>query len=130
MDAKTKSRFIALYCMILADGIIDAREMEALYRIGRETYGIPADDINNAIRESGISFLIPETLNEKISLLYHLAEIALSDEDLDETEKTLLRKYALRMGFLEKNANEIVGWLLEQVRHKKTLEQVLREINN
>lgn len=130
MDAKTKSRFIALYCMILADGIIDAREMETLYRIGRETYGIPADDINNAIRESGISFLIPETLNEKISLLYHLAEIALSDEDLDETEKTLLRKYALRMGFLEKNANEIVGWLLEQVRHKKTLEQVLREINN
>lgn len=116
--------------MILADGIIDAREMEALYRIGRETYGIPADDINNAIRESGISFLIPETLNEKISLLYHLAEIALSDEDLDETEKTLLRKYALRMGFLEENANEIVGWLLEQVRHKKTLEQVLREINN
>ena len=130
MDAKTKSRFIALYSMILADGIIDAREMETLYRIGRENYGIPAEEINDAIRESGISFLIPETLNEKISFLYHLAEIALSDEDLDETEKTLLRKYALRMGFLEENANEIVDWLLEQVRHKKTLEQVLNEINN
>ncbi len=55
--------------MILADGIIDAREMETLYRIGRETYGIPAEEINDAIRESGTSFLIPETLNEKVSFL-------------------------------------------------------------
>ena len=54
MDAKTKSRFIALYCMVLADGIIDARELEVLYRIGRDTYGIPAEEINNAIRESEI----------------------------------------------------------------------------
>ena len=129
MDAKTKSRFTALYCMILADGIIDAREMETLYRIGRETYGIPAEEINQAIRESGTSFLIPETLNEKVSFLYHLAEIALADDDLDDSEITLLRKYALRMGFLEENANEITDWLLEQARQKKTLEQVLNEIN-
>ena len=61
--------------------------------------------------------------------LYHLAEIALSDDDLDETEKTLLRKYALRMGFLEENANEITDWLLVQARQKKPLEQVLNEIN-
>jgi uncharacterized tellurite resistance protein B-like protein len=130
MDAKTKSRFIALYCMVLADGIIDARELEVLYRIGRDTYGIPAEEINNAIRESGTSFLTPGTLNEKVTLLYHLAEITLADEDLDDSEKALLQKYALKMGFIEENAGKIADWLLEQARQKKSLEQVLNEINN
>ena len=78
--------------MVLADGIIDARELEVLYRIGRDTYGIPAEEINNAIRESGTSFLTPGTLNEKVTLLYHLAEIALADEDLEDSEKALLQK--------------------------------------
>lgn len=52
MDYKLKARFLSLYSMILADGIIDAREMETLYRIGREEYGISQKEIDLAIKES------------------------------------------------------------------------------
>ncbi len=34
------------------------------------------------------------------------------------------------MGFIEENAGKIADWLLEQARQKKSLEQVLNEINN
>lgn len=53
--------------MILADGIIDAREMETLYRIGREEYGISQKEIDLAIKESGTPFHCPEDLPGKIS---------------------------------------------------------------
>lgn len=56
--------------MILADGIIDAREMETLYRIGREEYGISQKEIDLAIKESGTPFHCPEDLPGKISFLY------------------------------------------------------------
>ncbi len=130
MDEKLKSKFIALYCMILADGIIDIREMETLYRIGRENYGIEAETINNAVRECGTSFNLPEEPNEKIALLYNLAEIALADDNLDPSEKSLIKKYALRMGFLEENIDGIIKFLIEKARQKASLEQVLEEINN
>lgn len=44
MDERQKSHFLSLYCMILADGIIDAKEMETLYEIASRNYGLTPED--------------------------------------------------------------------------------------
>lgn len=128
MDDNLKSRFLALYCMVLADGVIDIKELETLYRIGREHYNVSADEINQAIRESGTSFIMPENLESKIRLLYNLTEIALADGVLDVTEKNLLKRYAKRMNFLDENIDDIVDWMVEKVKGKEPIEQVFKEI--
>ncbi len=40
MDPSLKSRFVVLYSMVLADGIVEAAELETLHRIGKECYGL------------------------------------------------------------------------------------------
>lgn len=36
MEELLKSRFLSLYCMVMADGVIEAKELETLYRIGQQ----------------------------------------------------------------------------------------------
>lgn len=128
MDYKLKARFLSLYSMILADGIIDAREMETLYRIGREEYGISQKEIDLAIKESGTPFHFPEDLPGKISFLYQMSEIALADNQLDNSERSLICKYAKRMGFIEENINDIVDYLLQQAKAHVPVSDVIDNI--
>lgn len=46
--------------MILADGVVDSRELETVYRIGRENYGLSAEEIMSTVRDSGTSFILPD----------------------------------------------------------------------
>lgn len=130
MDPIVKSQFISLYCMILADGIIDALEMEKLYKIGMEQYGLTAAEITSAVRDAGSSFIFPESLKDKIQLLMNLAEIALADNEIDPSEISLMRKYIIKMGFLDSNADSISEYIFSAVKDQKTIDQVYNDIKN
>lgn len=130
MDKKTRSRFLALYCMVLADGVVEAAELEQLYRIGREAYGISADEITACVRDAGTSFDWPDSMEGCISLLYEMALIARADGDIDQTERQLLNRYAVRCGFSQTNADAIADFLLERAEHNLPLEQVIQEALN
>ncbi|MBP3287940.1 MAG: TerB family tellurite resistance protein [Muribaculaceae bacterium] len=130
MDESIKSHFLLLYCMVLADGIIDTRELEVLYRIGTENYGLSPEEIGQAVREAGTSYLLPKKISDKIALLYELALIAWADGVIEESEKEIMRKYALKMGFMEENIEKIVSFLLEEAKENKPLQQVIEKILN
>lgn len=128
MDDTLKAHFLSLYCMVMADGIVSAKELETLYRIGRENYGLSTEEINKAIVSSGTSFLVPEEAEEKVRILYEMAEIAWADGDIDPTERNLLRRYATRLGFMEENAEAIADFMLQQVKEGKSFEEVKQAI--
>ncbi|MCD8208363.1 MAG: hypothetical protein LUD72_10535 [Bacteroidales bacterium] len=123
-----KSQFLGLYSMVMADGIVQAKELETLYRIGKECYGLSEERINEYVLSSGTSFIAPRDFAESVEFLYHIAEIAWADGELDDTEKSLLSRYAIRLGFQEESAEEIAEWMLEQVHTGNSLDKVLKEI--
>lgn len=127
---KLKSFFLALYSMVLADGIVEAKELESLYRIGRENYNLTSEEINKYVVSAGTTFIVPDRLEDRISLLYDLAEVAWADGEIDETERTLLARYVVRLGFLEENADEITDFMLKQVKDGISKEDVINEIVN
>lgn len=127
---KLKSFFLAFYSMVLADGIVEAKELESLYRIGRESYNLTSEEINKYVVSAGTTFVMPEKLEDRISLLYDLAEIAWADGEIDETERTLLARYVVRLGFLEENADEITDFMLKQVKEGISKEDIIKEIVN
>lgn len=102
--------------MVLADGIIDARELETLYKIGIEQYGLSQSEITETIKNAGSSFIIPEKLEDKVRFLYNLAQIAWADKKIDPSERDLLERYALRMGFEAENIKGICEFLLEEAQ--------------
>lgn len=81
-----------------------------------------------AIKESGTPFHCPEDLPGKISFLYQMSEIALADNQLDNSERSLICKYAKRMGFIEENINDIVDYLLQQAKAHVPVSDVIDNI--
>lgn len=130
MDPTMKSRFMSLYQMVLADGIIEAAEMEMLYRIGKENYGITEQQINELIKDSSFVSNMYQSLDEKVTLLYELGEIAWSDGTIDESERNLLKRYIINMGFEESNSAEIADFILDQVASKVGIVEVLNKIKS
>jgi len=116
--------------MVIADGVVEAKELETLYRIGRENYHLTSEEINKNVVTAGTSFVAPEKMEDRISILYEMAEIAWADGIIDDTEKSLLAKYALRLGFQEENADDIAEYMLHQVKEGVTLAEVINQILN
>lgn len=116
--------------MVMADGIIEAKELETLYRIGLEYYHLPPEDINKNVVSAGTSFIAPERIEDRISILYQMAEIAWADGEIDETEKSLLARYAVRLGFKEENADSISEYMIQQVHEGMSLDAVINQIKN
>ncbi|MDE6049586.1 MAG: TerB family tellurite resistance protein [Paramuribaculum sp.] len=127
-NEEKNARFLALYCMILADGVIDARELETLYKIGIESYELTPEQISICVKSTGNSFNLPDKQEEKIQLMYELAQIAWADGILEESEVDLLKTYAQKMGFDEGNIDQIVDYLLNKAKEKVPFVNVLNEI--
>ncbi len=130
MEESLKSRFLGLYCMVMADGIVNAKELETLYRIGQNNYGLTPEEINSNVVSSGSSFVAPEAIEDRIGILYEMAEIVWADGEADTTERSLLERYAVRLGFKEENAKGITDFLLQQVKEKVSREDVVKQILN
>ena len=130
MDQTKKSQFLALYRMVLADGVIDPLELETIYRIGTESYGLTQDEITDSLQNAGTSLQLPQTIEDKVKFLFNLAEVAWADGVIEPTEKELLRKYVIHLGFEEENAHQITEFMLNAVEKGQTVEEILSIILN
>lgn len=117
MEEELKSRFLGLYHMVISDGIVESKELETLYRIGQENYHLSPEDITKYISSVGTSYSVNDNIETQIGILYEMAEIAWADGVIDDSEKRLLSRYAVRFGFAKENADAIADFMLEQVKN-------------
>ena len=116
ISAKKKLQFLDLYCMVMADGIVHPKEMETLYRIGLEQYGLSEEEINEGVKSAGVSSVIPELPEERISVLYEMAVIAWADGELEDSERNMLRRYASMESMRKVLMNWLTSYLIKQRR--------------
>ena len=126
---KKKIQFLDLYCMVMADGIVHPKEMEMLYKMGIETYGLTQEEITENVKQAGNSSVIPDLPEEKIGMLYDMAIIAWSDGELVDSERYLLKRYALKFGVNEEKVDMLVDFLLEKAKLNTSKEDVIKELN-
>ena len=130
MEEMLKSRFLSLYCMVMADGVVEAKELETLYRIGRENYHLTPEEINANVVSAGTSFVVPANVEDRIGILYEMTEIAWADGEVDKTEHALISRYAIRLGFKEENADDIADYMIQQVKEGISRTDVINQIVN
>lgn len=116
--------------MVIADGLISAKELETVYNLGRNVYNLSEEEINKYIVSADVSYVEPETLEDKVRVLYQLATIAWADKNIDPNERDLLKRYVILYQFEEENIDSIVEFLLERVKNDCSIESVLSEIFN
>ncbi len=125
----TKSEFLALYQMVLADGFIHPKELEAIYKIGHDTLGLTDEEMSTYIREAGTkSVFQPEIPEDKIAMLYRLAIIAMSDAKLDYRENTLLKRYALYYGVAEDAIDPLCDILFAEAEKGTSEEELINTL--
>ena len=129
IDSKKKLQFLDLYCMVMADGIVHPKEMETLYRIGLEHYGLSESEITESVKSAGISSIIPELLEERIAVLYEMALIAWADGELEDSERNMLRRYASMYGVNDDSIDELVDFLLDKAHVNTEEKEVINELN-
>lgn len=121
--------FLDLYCMIMADGIVHPKELETLYRIGIETYGLTQDEITQSVVSAGKTMVIPESPEKRIGLLYEMALVAWADGELEESERKLLKRYALLYGVENDKVDDLVEYLLDKAKDNVKEEEIIKELN-
>ncbi len=104
--------------VMLADGIVDARELEILRKICK--YGfIYEDELQKNIFEmqgmiDPVNYALDTTsINLDINLMLVLIKIAASDGKIADSELKLLNKVAERMGMPEKDFRDLVNQVYE-----------------
>lgn len=131
MKEKDKQMFLGLYYMLLSDSEVHPKELELIYQIGKEKGGISDDEIQQALFSPN-KFVSIENLSneERIEYLYNLSRIAWADGKIEMKEKEMLQEASKRLGFGEENVEVITDFLIEQVKEKKSFEEILKTINN
>jgi hypothetical protein len=100
-----------------------------LYRIGEER-GISVTQIQDVVlRPDTIRFSFPETVIEKVELLYDFARIAWADGKIDSCEEKLLEMFCSKFGFEEENIPRLSRFLLDEAEKGTSTEQLLKIVS-
>ena len=128
MDEALKSHFLRIWCMIVADGEVNQKELSLMYQLGNE-YGISIADVQSAILTGGDITIYSKDPIDKIHYLYDLSRMAWVDGNLHEKEKSLLYDYAILFGFKSEIVSSFVDALLQSAKENMPFEDLIKKLN-
>ncbi len=102
------AHFAAMATLAASDGVIDEQEKELLDRFARKL-DISADEYKEVMKPTNKYPIEPPINSEKrLERLYDLFRMIFADHMIDDEEMTLLRKYAIGLGFSSESADKII----------------------
>lgn len=130
MSTTTHSgHFLTLYKMALADDHVDPSEMEMLYSIALG-YGISKEALVEILMNpQSIEDPFPETVQEKLLLLFNIARMACADGNVTSEERICMTSSCIKFGFEEANVEEIADFVIEQAKLGVSNEDFLKVVN-
>lgn len=124
-----KSHFLRLYQMALTDGDFNRVEIDFLYDLALKK-GITKDELSEILKPCNFKLSVPSDLKQKIEYLLDLARMIIADNVVEDDEKSTFKKYILKFGFLEENANDLINYFIDAAQNNKSLSAVIDEINS
>jgi uncharacterized tellurite resistance protein B-like protein len=125
-----KEHFIHLVQISQIDGKISQSEMELLHKQGKK-FGLTDPEIDDLIKsEFQHHFDPPYSLHHKFDQLYNIAEMILSDDEVTESEKRAVKRYAIAAGFKDKHIDTLIDLLLKGIMNNQTEDSLLSEFKN
>lgn len=127
---KMKGRFAAVACVLYADGKFDSDEKEFLDKLAKklelstEEY---KEILNNPLK---YELDPPYLLSERLESLYAISRVVHYDNQSREKQETLLRKFAVALGFSTTHVDHLVDKVLALVYRKVDLETFVKEMKN
>jgi uncharacterized tellurite resistance protein B-like protein len=122
-----KEHYIHLVQVAEIDGKIDKSEMDFLHREGRK-FGLTEPEIDAIVdKERDFHYIPPYSLDEKFGELYSIALVILADGVITESEKRMIRRYAIAAGFSDNAIEELMELLFKGIQSGLDEEDLLKE---
>jgi len=125
-----KEHYIHLIQVSKIDGKINPSEMELLHKEGRK-FGLTDPEIDELIKsEIHNHYHTPYSLKEKFEHLYNVAEMILADDVIKESEKRMIRRFAIEAGFNDKAIDKLMDLLFEGIKNNESEESLLAKFKS
>jgi hypothetical protein len=122
-----KEYFVNLIQVSKVDGKINDTELELLHKEGKK-FGLTDPEIDKLINtESHNHYHAPYSLAEKFEHLYNVTVMVLADEVVTESEKKMIRKFAIEAGFNDQVVEGVMQLLLDGVAKGEEEEKLLND---
>jgi hypothetical protein len=133
METTTPSvqkQFLFLYAIALSDFEMHPLEIEFLTEFGKSK-GVSEVEIEHMLLNP-VNFddALPDTIEDRIESLYHLAQMIWADGKIAEEELKLLKRFCKTFGFKDENIQAIADFLIERARLKVPVSEVVREVSH
>ena len=120
-----KDYFINLIQVSKVDGKIAGSELEMLHKEGKK-FGLTDPEIDKLINTEGQhTYDAPYSLSEKFEHLYNIALMILADDEVTDSEKKMIKRFAIEAGFSDKAVDKLLEILFEGIRKSETEEALL-----
>jgi len=98
-----------------------------LHKEGRK-FGLTDPEIDKLIgSESFDNYDTPYSLKDKFDQLYNIAELILADGVITDSEKRLIKRYAITAGFRDELIDDLLNLLFEGIVKGDDEEKLLKE---
>ena len=119
--------FLNLVQVAKIDGVIQENEYRLLHKEGRK-FGLTDPEIDQLISsEEPDNYHPPYSLQDKFEELYNIAEMIMADEVVTESEKKMVRRYAIAAGFSDEIVEGLLEILIEGVAKNEDEESLLKK---
>lgn len=115
--------------MAIIDGRTLQSELDMMYQIGLQKYGLSPDEINRAVLSQNEIVYVPYTITDKVQYLYELFQIAWADGVIQPDEELFLKRYITEFGFDRENVDNIFRELLSRVKSGTDVTDIISELN-
>ncbi len=125
---RMKGRFAAVARVLFADGTFDPDEKKFLDKLAVKLEITDAE--YEEILENPLKYELnpPYLYIERLESLYNIARVVHHDHHLGDKQETLLRKFAIALGFTTSNVDYIVNKALTLIDKKVDLETFISEM--
>ena len=125
-----KEHYIHLIQVSKIDGKINPAEMEMLHKEGRK-FGLTDPEIDKLINsEIHHNYHPPYSLKDKFEHLYNVAEMILADDVITDSEKRMIKRFAIEAGFSDEIIEGLIKLLMEGVAKGEAEETLYKEFKN
>jgi uncharacterized tellurite resistance protein B-like protein len=122
-----REHFLHLVQVAKSDGVIKESELELLHKEGRK-FGLTDPEIKQLINSEDFSnYHPPYSLRDKFEELYNIAQMVLADEVVTDSEKRMLRRYAIAVGLKDNIIEGLIDLLLKGVSKGTDEEHLFKE---
>jgi len=127
---RMKGHFAAVVRVLFADGKFDPDEKKFLDKLSVKLE--LSNDEYEEILENPLKYELnpPYLYTERLESLYNIARVVQHDHHLGDKQETLLRKFAVALGFTTSNVDYIVNKALALVDRKVDLETFIYEMQH